>query len=294
MRRVTVKYIDGNEATYGTLKEAATSIGCTTQSLVRISCGGSTCTKKHLHIESVNIELNKGDKNSHRRKGKHPLRCTNEATGEVLISTSIRDAQKLTGNEAHNLSYIINDGKYHWGWKYETIKDDDVLDAFEFRDPVPDDVIDIMYRYAKCYMKVWKFPWEITKDAIQHIVCHTASDYSMGMYNGKNYGLKTWIWWECKRYGHEYVEKELWHERNMVEEPEDMKWDAVLGRNDDDFEMMQLFKDMPSELRLIAQLYLEGKSSRMELNTHLGVKDARRKELTATLVKWLKDRKNGS
>lgn len=294
MRKVIIKYEDGRIEEYKTIKEAANYLRCEKSSIQRMAIGAGAITRKYLRIESIEIKANKGSWKGRRKHGRCKLICTNE-DGTVVEADTIKEAyQKL--NYKHYINSIIDDGEFHWGWKFDSVKTERKSDL-KFENTVDDVVIKKIYRYTHHYLLTYyTIPEEEKEDIQQETTSHVASEYSCGKYEKyKHYNFDRWLYLRVRHYASNLATKYIRHNANRVEPNDydneyDGDWiESIAGFIEDDAEK-DLLEEMPTEYRKIAKLLLDGRS-RIEVLTLLKIDDHERKRLLKELGEWLLKRK---
>lgn len=295
MRKVKITFEDGRTEDYDTLKEASTALRIDKSTLLRLECGASKHIKALLRIESVEIKENKGKSTGLRKVGGRPCRliCTSEK-GRVIEAESIKDAYKKLRYK-HYINSLIDDGQYHWGWKFDSVEEQD--EVLRYKDPVPDEVLKKIYKYAYHYLrKLYTMPEEDKRDFAQYIASHVASDYSTGRFDRYKeiYRLDKWLYLRVVHHGGKQVAK--WLERQQIIMTQDdgdldnTDWLELLAGGREDAEEARLLEDLPEEFKGLAKMLLDGRS-RIEIDTRLKLRDSERKALMQKLGEWLIRRK---
>lgn len=304
MRKVHITYEDGHTVTYKTIRDAAADIRCDPESVRRMVFGRNNRLKAILRITDIRLDENRhqelrGRPNSNRV----PVRCISES-GEVIECETIQEARRRTGPE-HYIAPFIDDGDYHWGWKYESL---DKPSRFNFAGPVNDDDIARIYRYSRHYLarSGWWLTDEDREEIVQESAARVASDISCGKIDqGKFDNRDVWLYCEVRSRCYSEMDKYFTYYKHKVEEPADYdgdcEWiDAIGGGGDDDWRDAAerlMYEEMPEDLREIAKLVDEGRK-RLEITIMLGITDAERIELMRRLGEWLmrrhRDEETGS
>jgi len=294
VRRVTVTFDDGSSREYETIKQAAEDLRVCKTAMTKMACGESMRTMYKLHISSVSLSGNRYVKHIRKVGGSSlPLKCTNE-DGTVIHAKSIREAVKLTGF-THVMHFLIDDGHYHWGWRFDSEPRRDP-DAVEYGDmQVPDEVIDTLYRFAHYYLiRYGGMPREEREDIIQHVVNHVAAEYSNGEHlkRGATYTLNAWLYLRTRHYGSKKAHKWIKESEMRVEKPEslDMDRDTWLdnltpskdSQTDEDY-----IRTLPEKYRKLARLLLEGRNG-TERTSMMHMTSMERISLERELGEWLK------
>lgn len=274
MRRVKITYNDGRIEEFKSVKEAAEHLRCSYRRIERMEAGRGGVIRRHHDIASV--ETSEPVDASHRRLGRKcggrptPVRCINQATGEVLVCKSIKEA-RLTTHAPYSIHYHIGDGLYHWGWRYEVVEDDDYeQDRATWRDPVSDDLIHKVYIYAYHYLRPkYEMQPEDKEDIVQHIVNRVCSDVSIGMYEQyrARYTFDLFLTLRVRHWGWTKVRKWYRDYRRTVDKPDNIDMDKdewlanVAGCADADKDIDRYVAGLPEQYQTLARMLIEGRSS---------------------------------
>ena len=216
MRRVYVTYKSGKTKEFKSIGKAAEALQCVDSTVLRLSQGKAPTIAKAHNIESVEIKENRGV--MHRinpRQGKHPLRVTNEKTGESFDCESLKEAIEKTRFK-HYLHNCIDTGQFHWGWKFDTIqKPKSDIKGFDANN-ITNDQIRTIYKMAWYQMKKFMY-WsnDLKEDAVQYAVEHVASKLSTGKWHSRtpDDSIEGWMWYEVRTWLSKYATKEIkWRE----------------------------------------------------------------------------------
>ena len=297
MRKVTVTYTDGRVQVFDSLKETSDVLKLALTSIPRIAAGGAKRTKLILGIEKIEIDVNRCRDIAGRRgrTGKCPIRCINK-DGTVIEAESITEALKKIGLEGKNISLAIDDGFWHFNgeWKFESVSKP--KNPYKWEEPVSDEVINKIYRYANSYLSRFTttIPLEERKEMQQHVATIVASYVSQHRYHTPVVSNKILYLW-CMDEGCKLVKKHfdrvsLLTEPNDPEADKDEFMDVISYKESTEYNMETMYRDMPENLIPLARAYEAGLDP-LEIRTRLHLKHKEYKQLTAELVKWLKDRR---
>lgn len=288
---MTIHYHDGTTAEYKSVGLAATALQCSEQSIQRMANGLATTLLRAHGISSVSIAENKGRMKGLRRHGGKPSRilCTNEATGDTIIADCIADAKQRTKFQ-HYILPCVDSGEYHWGWRFDTIPDQD-RQGLDFPTVVPAEIAEqavrMAYGYASRHLDVLD-----RDDMAQYTACHTVSDYSKGLYDrdSARYALTAWLWCRTRTWANRWLKRtRKWREGMYDADYTDItkdNWLASLAPETD--EESPLLRDIPEDLRPLAECLMHG-MDRYETEAALQITTAERIQQTGRLREWLTD-----
>ena len=302
MRRVYVTYKSGKTKEFQSIGKAAEALNCVDSTVLRLSQGKAPTIAKAHNIESVEIKENRGV--MHRinpRQGKHPLRVTNEKTGESFDCESLKEAIEKT-RFRHYLHNCIDTGQYHWGWKFDTIhKQKSEIKDFDANN-ITNDQIRTIYKMAWYQMKKFMY-WsnDLKEDAVQYAVEHVASKLSTGKWHSRtpDDSMEGWMWYEVRTWLSKYATREIkWRELQADGESEITTQDNdltageklienVVFTEDEDWLFL---KDIPDELRPLAECLIFGLRY-YEIEKELGINTRTRLRLMDKLRNWYNDNK---
>jgi len=293
LRSVEVKFNDGTTRTYATIKDAATDLHVCPTAFNKLACGEADKIRKRLGIASVVVHANRRVKHIRKIGGAPlPLKCTHE-DGRVIYAKSIKEAVKLTGFK-HVMHFIIDDGFFHWGWRFDSLPRRD-KDAIIWGDvPVPDSVIEMLYAYAGHYMKTFGgVLHEDREDIIQHAVNHVASEYSMGEADRRNpqYSIKTWCYLRIKHKCGEKLREYFDDVHHRVDMPDNADvprdvWLDNLAQTTDVQSDEAYIATLPKQYQQVARLLLEGRNG-IERTAMMHTDTTTRLLIESGLRKWL-------
>lgn len=288
---MTIHYHDGTTAEYKSVGLAATALQCSEQSIQRMANGLATTLLRAHGISSVSISENRGRMRGLRRHGGKPSRilCTNEATGETIIADCIADAKTKTRFD-HYILPCVDSGEYHWGWRFDTIHDQD-RQGLDYPATVPDEITEQASRMAYGYAS--RHPDVLDRgDMAQYVACHVVSDYSKGLYGRESarYALTAWLWCRTRTWANRWLKRtRKWREGMYDADYTDISkdnWLASLSPATD--EESPLLRDIPEDLRPLAECLMHG-MDRHETEKALGLSTERRIAQMARLREWLTD-----
>lgn len=298
MRRVKVTFQDGTVQQWDTILDAARALQIDKQTVSRMVIGLSPVARRLLHIRSIEIEPNRhpailGERK--RGRGCHMI-CTSQQTGRQVEVFSIREAQK-TLPFPHVLNYAINDGEYHFGWRFDLV--DDNASPYAYDEPVPDEIIELLYRYSKHIMRMYTdIPQDEWDDIRQHAVDRVSADWSRGVYKTKDCTMHRWMYRQLQHYCVDGLRK-YFRYRDHYANPSDPDADkdefidaTYGGRTDREAEERMMYEEMPEHLREIARMIQDGRK-RDEINHRLKLADRQRNALVEELTEWLQRRQRG-
>ena len=300
MRKVIIQFNDGTSQTFDTMEAAAKAIGCVAPSLHRIMNGLATRLSVKHGIKSVKLLEPHGKPKGMRKHGggAHPVLCENEKTGESFVCGSLQEAKEKCHFE-HTIYIFADTGQYHFGWRFTSV--DQTEKPIDFPNPVPQEVIDTIYKYAtiyaynRCLLRT-----DLAEDAVQEIVNAVASDVSKGKYEQYKHKdtmkMEIWLWFRVRARGWKIVQRIREWDNAKAEAPEsedslkgheanDHWLDTLASTTDADYSFLD---DMPEHLRPLAECLLHGMVA-TEICRELGIFDKRRQELMRELRSWLRE-----
>ena len=303
MRRVTITYADGRVEEFPDMKTASAYLGCMPRTIRKAEMGrGGRIWPQFKARGIVAIKTDEPGKYSSIRLGsmrnqghRQSVMVTCEATGETTRCRTLADAKKLTCDNVI-VSYWLDDGKFHRGWKFDTCEPEPPV---KFGDiPVPDDHIKQFYRIANHY--VWN-SWHINpnnedvKDIIQEAVMRTAAEESRGCYDNvkwKEWGL--WAYARIKSNSSGRLHKLINDRDRRAECPDEnfdhQEWIEGLATVSDGEDEEEYLLNIPEQFRELARMILQGYSF-IEISCIMGVSPSAVSIYKRKFKKWLMSRR---
>jgi len=293
MKHVIVHYNDGTTKSYTQIKDAERELFITKavlHSMARATNHRTRMLMQALHIEQVEIVdsgLTRGRTNDSRRAGKRcPVVCTKE-DGTVYRTASQAEARRVTGLPI-SISYYLDDGKYHQGWRFDSGQ----APARQPARIVTEEEIALIYRYTKHYLyHHTKLGWANYQDVWQAIAASVVQSLASGAYEagGAEYSLKSWLYLRIKHYAYVHLQKMYQYIQSIEDDPcpgQDM--DTWLSDRAAKPEPDLTFEWIPVEYRELAIAMASGYTAR-EIETMLRIGCRKRRQMVNELKKWLID-----